>query len=460
MEMTKVITYGTFDLFHRGHLNILKKAKELGDYLVVGVTSEQYDIDRGKLNVCQTLSERIESVRQTGLADEIIVEEYVGQKIKDIKALGIDKFVIGSDWLGKFDYLKEFCEVIYTPRTLGVSSTELRVLNNPIIRLGILGNGRIAKRFVNESKYVSGIDVVSVCGRDKTRAEKFAQELDIPAYKVMTELDEFFSSVDAVYIALPHNLHYEYAKKALLAGKHVLCEKPFTLKESEVSELLQLAEQNNLVVYEAIKTAYAPCFERLIHVAKSGVIGEIRQIEAPFTRLTLNQTLREFNPQLGGGSLSEFGSYPLCLFAKLLGTEPREVVYTTEFDYIRHVDVVTNIQLLYPSALASSTVALEAKKENCCVITGTRGYIFVPAPWWKTEYFEIKFEDLNETKKVFCKFDGDGLRYEISDFVKSINGNLLNKKITTEEMIFFAKVIEDFYEKIKMPGEPSIRFLA
>ena len=155
--MTKVITYGTFDLFHRGHLNILQKARELGDYLVVGVTSEQYDIDRGKLNVCQSLSERIENIRATGLADEIIVEEYVGQKIKDIKELGIDKFVIGSDWLGKFDYLKEYCEVIYTNRTQGVSSTEIRVEKNPIIKLGILGNGRIAKRFVQESKYVSGI---------------------------------------------------------------------------------------------------------------------------------------------------------------------------------------------------------------------------------------------------------------------------------------------------------------
>ena len=457
--MTKVITYGTFDLFHRGHLNILRKAKELGDYLVVGVTSEQYDIDRGKLNVCQSLSERIENIRATGLADEIIVEEYVGQKIKDIKELGIDKFVIGSDWLGKFDYLKEYCEVIYTKRTQGVSSTELRVENNPIIKLGVLGNGRIAKRFVQESKYVSGIDINVVCGRNRGRVEDFCRDLDINSCKTLDELDEFFSSIDAVYIALPHSLHYQYAKKALLAGKHVLCEKPFTLKESQTRELLDLAEKNQLIIQEAIKTAYAPCFERLVHVAKSGVIGEITQVEAPFTRLTLNNGLREFDSQLGGGSLSEFGSYPLCLFAKLLGTEPKDVLYTTQFDHKKDVDVFTNVELIYPSAIASATLALEAKKENCCVITGTRGYIFVPAPWWKTEYFEIKFENLNETQKVFCKFEGDGLRYEIADFVKSINGNRLSKKILKEEMVFISKIIDDFYQKIGTSERKGIRFL-
>ena len=123
--MKKVITYGTFDLLHYGHINLLKRAKLFGDYLVVGITSEQYDKERGKLNVRQSLAERIENVRETGFADKIIVEEYEGQKIHDIIENKIDTFVIGSDWVGKFDYLKEYCNVVYLERTKGVSALEL-----------------------------------------------------------------------------------------------------------------------------------------------------------------------------------------------------------------------------------------------------------------------------------------------------------------------------------------------
>ena len=147
--MKKVITYGTYDLFHRGHLNLLKRAKELGDYLIVGVTTDNFDLGRGKLNVCNNVIERIEAIKQTGLADQIIIEEYNGQKIDDILKYNVDIFAIGSDWEGKFDYLKEYCEVVYLPRTEGISSTTLREKQRDIIRIGIIGTGNIAKRFVN-----------------------------------------------------------------------------------------------------------------------------------------------------------------------------------------------------------------------------------------------------------------------------------------------------------------------
>ena len=124
--MVKVITYGTYDLLHYGHIRLLERAKALGDYLIVGVTSDSFDIARGKINVQQPLMERIEAVKETGLADEIIVEEYEGQKIDDIRRYGVDIFTVGSDWEGKFDYLNEYCKVVYLDRTIGVSSSEIR----------------------------------------------------------------------------------------------------------------------------------------------------------------------------------------------------------------------------------------------------------------------------------------------------------------------------------------------
>ena len=102
--MKKVITYGTFDLLHFGHIRLLERAKALGDYLIVGVTADDFDKKRGKINVNQSLMERVEAVRATGIANEIIVEEYEGQKIDDIRRYDIDIFTVGSDWVGKFGY--------------------------------------------------------------------------------------------------------------------------------------------------------------------------------------------------------------------------------------------------------------------------------------------------------------------------------------------------------------------
>ena len=125
--MIKVITYGTYDLLHYGHIRLLERAKALGDYLIVGITSDDYDKTRGKINNQQSLIERIAAVNATGLADEIIVEEYEGQKIDDIRRYDVDIFTVGSDWEGKFDFLKEEgAEVVYLPRTPEISSSQIK----------------------------------------------------------------------------------------------------------------------------------------------------------------------------------------------------------------------------------------------------------------------------------------------------------------------------------------------
>ena len=135
--MKKVITYGTYDMLHQGHVNLLRRAKALGDYLIVGVTNDNFDLERGKLNVINNVLERVEAVKATGLADKIIIEDYVGQKIDDIQKYEVDIFAIGSDWVGKFDYLNEYCEVVYLPRTEGISSTMLRENLQENMRIGI-----------------------------------------------------------------------------------------------------------------------------------------------------------------------------------------------------------------------------------------------------------------------------------------------------------------------------------
>jgi glycerol-3-phosphate cytidylyltransferase len=236
--MRKVITYGTYDLLHQGHINLLRRAKELGDYLIVGVTSDSFDRGRGKLNVRNNVLERVEAVKATGYADEVIIEDYLGQKIDDIQKYDVDIFAIGSDWIGKFDYLNEYCKVVYLPRTEGISSTMLREEKQTNYRIGIVGSGRIANRFVPESKVVNGAQVTAVMNPDKELAEVFAKRHGLTAY---TDYDVFLKDVDLVYVASPHLTHYDYVKKALLSDKHVLCEIPYVLSKEQALELYRLA---------------------------------------------------------------------------------------------------------------------------------------------------------------------------------------------------------------------------
>lgn len=123
--MRKVITYGTFDLLHYGHINILKRAKELGDYLIVAVSTNEFNEIKGK-NCYFSFDERKKLVQSVRYVDLVIPENNWEQKIEDIKEYKVDVFVIGDDWRGKFDFLKDYCEVVYLERTPEISTTKIK----------------------------------------------------------------------------------------------------------------------------------------------------------------------------------------------------------------------------------------------------------------------------------------------------------------------------------------------
>lgn len=442
--MKKVITYGTFDLFHQGHYQLLKRAKSLGDYLIVGVTTEHFDEARGKVNVIDPVLERIENVRNSGFADEIIIEDHDGQKIEDIQKYHVDIFAIGSDWIGSFDYLKAFCEVVYLDRTPDISSTLLRKSRFQIVRMGIIGTGRIAPRFISESKYVSGITVVSAFNPDLTEGACFQQKFDIPCYS--GAVTEFLETTDAVYIASPNETHYQYAKAALQHGKHVLCEKPMAFTREETLELHQLASDRHLVLLEGIKTAYCPGFQQLINIAHSGKIGKIYDIEACFTRLA-DESSREFTDASYGGSFLEFGAYTMLPILKLLGTQYKEVRMDSILSETGN-DLYTKTQILYENGMATAKTGVGVKSEGQLIIAGTKGYILAESPWWLTKKFVVRYEDPNRIECYEPNFQGDGLRYEIAEFVSSVNGHGKNGyKLTVEESIAMADITEQFMKK-------------
>lgn len=439
--MVKVITYGTYDLLHYGHIRLLKRAKELGDYLIVGVTSDDFDKTRGKINVQQPLMERVEALRRTGIADEIIVEEYEGQKIDDIRRHDIDIFTVGSDWVGKFDYLNEYCKVVYLPRTEGVSSSEVRAEQRKI-RMGFVGEyeTRILKKYYNECEYVNGIEISGICARN----EAIRTVLGDPDVFVTQRYEELLERCDAVYILSHPTEHYGQIKEAIIKGVHVLCEAPVTLNEEDFCELTRLAARHHVVLMTSAKTAFSTAYYRLLLLVKSGRIGDIVSIDATCTSIQKVDDL-----EYAWNSICIWGPTALLPIFQIMGTNYEDVRIVSRIEG-QDFDQFTKISFDYPHGVASLKVGRGIKSEGELIISGTKGYIFVPAPWWKMDYFEIRYEEAADNKRYFYQLEGEGIRYELVDFVKAINTGKHTPYITDGVSEAICGIMRMFYSRQNM----------
>lgn len=440
--MVKVITYGTYDLLHYGHIRLLQRAKALGDYLIVGVTSDTFDRERGKINVQQSLMERVEAVRATGIADEIIIEEYEGQKIDDIKRLNVDIFTVGSDWRGKFDYLKAYCRVVYLERTSGVSSTEIRSEQQPVT-LGLVGESPILNKIERESGFVNGLEAGHVFSLNN----KYLSDTLRAADRQAASFGELVEKSDALYIISAPELHYGQIKEALEKGRHVLCESPVALEPEQWKELHALAAEKGLVLMDAIKTAYSTAYYRLLLLAKGGIIGDIVSVDTTCT------SLHDFDPTQDTqtslcewNSICAWGPTALLPIFQLLGTDySRKDIITRFINKDKRYDAFTKISLIYPHAVASMKVGQGAKSEGEMIVSGTKGYIYVPAPWWKTDYFEVRYENQQNNKRYFYQLDGEGLRYELLSFLKAIRTGKEFSYVANDISKAVTATIADFY---------------
>ena len=436
--MIKVITYGTYDFLHRGHINLLKNAKALGDYLIVGITSDEFDQSRGKIDVRQTLAERMAAVEATGLADKIIVEEYEGQKLADIQKYGVDIFTVGSDWVGKFDYINEFCKVVYLPRTKGVSSTQIRKESNRLVRIGVLGSRNPSQRFIRECQQVNGMEMIGLYSGNIEEASAIAEQEKV---RLFDSLASLYEAVDAVYLVDRLDRHAALIMDALEHGKHVICEGPLFLRLDEAEKCYEYAKSKGLILLDAIKTRYFPGYRHLLLLLKSGKIGKIKDIEVSFSQKLAHVDYTNLNKY--EGSLYDLGGYIFLPIFQLLGRDYEQIHIFTSRE--KEFDVFTKGILKYPGALASFKAGLGVKTEGQLIITGELGYVYVPAPWWKTDYFEIRYEDLRDTKKYFWQYEGEGFRYEIMEFLRRINNRELSDELFhIKDSLAITKLLEDY----------------
>lgn len=443
--MIKVITYGTYDLLHHGHIRLLQRAKALGDYLIVGVTSDTFDRERGKINVQQSLMERVEAVKATGIADEIIIEEYEGQKIDDIKRLNVDIFTVGSDWRGKFDYLKAYCRVVYLERTSGVSSTEIRSEQQPVT-LGLVGESPILNKIERESRFVNGLEIGQVFSINN----KYLSNTLQAANRQAASFEDLLNSSDALYIISAPEHHYDQIKQAIERGKHVLCESPMSLQTRQWKELHALAAEKGVVLMDGIKTAYSTAYYRLLLLAKGGIIGDIVSVDATCTSL---QNFEDHDPTqdtqrslFEWNSICAWGPTAMLPIFQLLGTKYcRKDIITRFINKEKMYDGFTKISFIYPHAVASMKVGQGAKSEGEMIVSGTKGYIYVPAPWWKTDYFEVRYENQQNNKRYFYQLDGEGLRYELLSFLKAIRTGKEFSYVANDISKAITSTIADFY---------------
>ena len=434
--MKKVITYGTFDLFHEGHYNILKRAKALGDYLIVGVTSESYDIERGKLNVRDSLLKRIENVRRTGFADEIIIEEYQGQKLSDIIKYKVDLLVLGSDWRGKFDYLKNYCDVVYLERTKNISSTKLRG-EGTTYTVGVVTDNDQDNGIVWETKYVSGLHVECVFSENAEAAESFCDKYELDSYYSVEAdngewqqgFDCFLSQVDIVYIKTEQPKREKYIRRSLELGKYVISDAPMTNNKEKLKDLFALAAAHHVLLVEKINLVYLRAFNQLVWQTHSALVGDIVCVKC-----SISQDHFE-----GGRSFSETAVLPLCAIIKILGRNYQEVNSNDRSGNCIY-DMIT---MKYQDALATIEIGTTVDVEDEFVVIGTKGRVTIPGDWWNTGYFEAKIDDSKGLKRYCFNFEGNGLRYLLQELLIMISDERTEcTRLFNEESETLADILE------------------
>lgn len=276
---------------------------------------------------------------------------------------------------------------------------------------------------------------------------------DVPAElkklnTVTDNLDVFFDAVDAVYIRSFPTKHYEQIKKALNSGKHVLCESPITLDKQKCKELFELAQSKGCILMEAIKTAYNTAFSRLVLLAKSGKIGDIISVDATCTSLK-ELSVNEVEKFIVWNSAFDWGPTAMLPVFEILGTNYKiKRIVTHYIDKERSFDDFTKIDFTYDNAVASIKVGMGVKSEGELIVSGTKGYIYVPAPWWKTDYFELRYENAADNRRYFYQLDGEGIRYELVAFVRAIENGRMARYIEEYVSEALSSVLSDFHNGI------------
>ncbi len=246
-----------------------------------------------------------------------------------------------------------------------------------------------------------------------------------------SSFEDLLDKSDAVYIASKPSEHYKHIKKALDSGVHVVCESPITLSVTQFEELTELAAKKGLVLMDGIKTAYSLAFNRMMLLIKSGIIGDVLSVDTTCTSL-INIDADNLPPHIWN-SISAWGPTAILPIFKIFGTEYNQTMkFSKTLPFHDDFDLFTKVSFIFDNVVASIKVGQGVKSEGEMVISGTKGYVYVPAPWWKTDYFEVRYENPSENRRYFYQLEGEGIRYEILSFLNLIKGRKSYNRVSPE----------------------------
>lgn len=294
---------------------------------------------------------------------------------------------------------------------------------------GIIGTGNISKSFVNAVNGLEHSTVYAVASRTESRAAKYAKDNNIEVhYGCYLELT-LDPRIDAVYIATPIALHYENIKLALLNGKNVLCEKTITTNHHQLRELIELANNRNLFLMEAMWTKCLPTYRRAQSWVKNGVIGDVRFVDVQLSNLfEVNPQHHRFNPTLGGGALLDSGVYAIAFALDFLGEEPEAIISTTYHN--QDIDFDTYITLKYEKNKFAHIITGFSTRNRCsATIVGTKGIIEFPENFHYNSKLNLYDSSHCLLEQLELPFDINGFEYQILEAERCIRAKKKESEI-------------------------------
>ncbi|MEX2606248.1 MAG: Gfo/Idh/MocA family oxidoreductase [Kiritimatiellia bacterium] len=330
--------------------------------------------------------------------------------------------------------------------------------SDPCISWGILGAGGIANKFAEATRQVDACGLVAVAGRTPGKAAAFAERHGITdAYESYEQLLAR-TDIDAVYVATTHNIHAECVTLALEAGKHVLCEKPFTVNAREAEALGALAKEKGLFLMEAMWTRFLPCMRQAMAWLKEGRIGEIRQLRANFSfDRPYDPQHRLYNPELAGGALLDAGIYPVSFASMVMGRQPDRIL-SMALTVETGVDAQSALMFDYGNTvLGVLSTGCNVRQVNRAEILGSEGMILFPETFHGATRVEVhRYSQPMMERREFPHPGGNGFTYEIEEACACIRKGLIESPdLTVQESIDLMGTLDTIRGQwgLRYPGE-------